>query len=343
MAGFLTYADVLSTAWRAATQPRAVDAPTVISLFAGCGGSSLGYAIAGYRELFAVEWGKQPSDTFKRNFPGVPVDVCDVRAVSAQRCLDVAQIRVGELDVLDGSPPCQGFSTSGKRRINDPRNTLFREYARLLGELQPKAFIMENVAGLLSMREVFADLLRALRAANYRVSARLLNAMYFNVPQSRPRVIFIGVRNDLAPEPTHPVAARYPLTVRQALTNLPLPDTSPPAAVSQHTRDLMRACTPGISLCASHKLKSYYSWIKADWNRPCKTLHKTVCFGGFLVWHPEEERGLTGREIARIGSWPDEFNFQGSFADWVADIGNSVPPLFMAALAAHVRTTVLAK
>ena len=97
----------------------------MISLFAGCGGSSLGYSMAGYRELLAVEWDDHAVETFKLNFPDVPVWHGDIAELSVEECLRLAGLRPGQLDVLDGSPPCQGFSTAGKRKIDDGRNQLF--------------------------------------------------------------------------------------------------------------------------------------------------------------------------------------------------------------------------
>ena len=108
-------------------------------------------------------------------------------------------LKPGELDVLDGSPPCQGFSTAGKRRMDDGRNQLFREYVRLLRGLRPKVLVMENVSGMVKgkMKLIFAEIMRELKASGYKVSARLMNAMHFGVPQSRERMIFIGIREDL--------------------------------------------------------------------------------------------------------------------------------------------------
>jgi DNA (cytosine-5)-methyltransferase 1 len=116
-----------------------------------------------------------------------------------EECLRIAGLQPGELDVLDGSPPCQGFSTAGKRKMEDDRNQLFREYVRLLRGLQPKVLVMENVSGMVKgkMKLIFAEIMRELKACGYQVSARLMNAMYFGVPQSRERMIFIGVREDL--------------------------------------------------------------------------------------------------------------------------------------------------
>ena len=189
----------LEACWREHLQPRAEDAPTVISLFAGCGGSSLGYSMAGYRELLAVEWDDHAVATFKLNFPEVPVYHGNIAKLSVEECLRLAGIGPGELDVLDGSPPCQGFSTAGKRRMDDGRNTLFREYVRLLRGLRPKILIMENVSGMVKgkMKLIFAEILKELKESGYHVSARLMNAMYYGVPQSRQRMIFVGVREDI--------------------------------------------------------------------------------------------------------------------------------------------------
>ena len=156
--------------------------------------------MAGYRELLAVEWDDNAVETFHLNFPDVPVYHGDIAKLSVEECMRLAGLTgPGELDVLDGSPPCQGFSTAGKRDFGDDRNQLFREYVRLLRGLRPKVFVMENVSGMVKgiMKLIFADIMRELKASGYIVSARLLNAMYFNVPQSRERMIFIGVRDDL--------------------------------------------------------------------------------------------------------------------------------------------------
>jgi len=202
----------LEACWQEHLAERKPNAPTVISTFAGCGGSSLGYSMAGFRELLAVERDDNAVETFKMNFPGVPVYHGDIAKISVDRVLEMTGLKPGELDVFDGSPPCQGFSTAGKRIIDDPRNQLFREYVRLLRGLRPRVFVMENVSGMVKgiMKIVFVEILKELKASGYKVSARLLNAMYFGVPQSRQRMIFVGVRDDLGVEPSHPVAETPP-------------------------------------------------------------------------------------------------------------------------------------
>ncbi len=109
------YPALLDEAWAQHLAPRAPNAPTVISTFAGCGGSSLGYSMAGFRELLAVEWEQNAADTFRLNFPHVPLYHGDIAKLSVEECLRLAGIKPGELDVFDDSPPCQGFSTVGKR------------------------------------------------------------------------------------------------------------------------------------------------------------------------------------------------------------------------------------
>lgn len=167
---------------------------SVISTFSGCGGSSLGYQMAGCKILLAIEWDQNSVDTYRLNFPDTPIYHGDIADLSVDECCRLAGIVPGQLDILDGSPPCQGFSTAGNRDFGDSRNQLFREYCRLLAGLQPRVFVMENVSGMVKgkMKLIFADCLRELKACGYRVKARLINAMFYNVPQSRQRLIFIG-------------------------------------------------------------------------------------------------------------------------------------------------------
>ena len=168
---------------------------TVISTFSGCGGSSLGYQLAGGKVRLAVEFNDNAVATYRLNFPNTPIYHGDIGKLTVEECCELAGIEPGELDILDGSPPCQGFSTAGKRDFGDDRNQLFCEYVRLLRGLQPRAFVMENVSGMVKgkMKRIFAECLRELKVSGYKVRARVLNAMYYNVPQSRQRLIFVGV------------------------------------------------------------------------------------------------------------------------------------------------------
>lgn len=343
------YLTILDEAWKQHLAPRADNAPTVISTFAGCGGSSLGYSMAGFRELLAVEWDDNAVQTFKMNFPDVPVYHGDIAKLSVEQVLEMTGLQPGELDVFDGSPPCQGFSTAGQRIIDDPRNQLFREYVRLLQGLKPKVFVMENVSGMVKgkMKLIFAEILRELKASGYKVSARLLNAMYFNVPQSRERMIFIGVREDLGIEPSHPKAESIPFVVKDALL---LPGDG--LMLPEKYHKVWSATKPGESFGDGNERltgkQTSFAAKKIDPLNPSNTITKQIMLGlsGLHRW--DEPRLLSSRELKMIGSFPIAYSFIGQNSDKLKDyclvamrIGNSVPPLFMRAIAGHIRTHIL--
>ena len=349
-----SYLAALDDAWSAHLAPRTEDAPTVVSLFAGGGGSALGWRMAGFRDALAVEWDGRAAATFRRNFPGTPVYEGDVAALSAAECLRLACVRPGELDVLDGSPPCQGFSTAGRRRLADPRNGLWAEYARLLAGLQPRAFVLENVAGMVQgrMRLVFADCLRALKGCGYRASARVLNAAYFGVPQDRRRLLVVGVRDDLGVAPSHPKAETWPVPLRVALGAARLlrdgtgraggfeaADWAVPPLDDAYGRLWARVPVGGTA--ADVVGKGFSSGVKLRPDRPAPTLPKTQTGRGFAtIVHPFEPRALSMAEAALASSFPPGFRFVGSYAERWARVGNGVP-LLLRAVARHVRATVL--
>lgn len=183
-----------------------MSARTVVSLFAGAGGSSMGYILAGYKPRLAVEWDKHAAACYALNFPRTPLYVGDVGALTDAEALRLAELAPGELDVLDGSPPCQGFSTAGARKLTDDRNMLFLEYVRLLRAFKPRAFVMENVPGIAlgKMKLVFLEVMKTLREAGYNVRCAVLDASAYGVPQVRKRAIFIGFREDLGITPQFP-------------------------------------------------------------------------------------------------------------------------------------------
>lgn len=333
------YLTILEQAWQDHLAEREPGAPTVVSTFAGAGGSSLGYSMAGFKELLAVEWDKNACETFHLNFPDVTLYAGDIATLPVQECLDMAGLQPGNLDVLDGSPPCQGFSTAGKRNINDDRNQLFREYVRLLQGLQPKVFVMENVSGMVKgkMKLIFAEILRELKASGYKVSARLLNAMYFNVPQSRERMIFIGVRDDLGIEPSHPKAEERPFTVSQAVYQVINKTYNRPLATV--ATEIWNHVKPGQN--GTHYRANYYmNSVKIDPNKSSPTIPKVVSgTGGHMHWN--EARSLTIEELKRLASFPDDYKMVGKYEQQYERIGNSVPPLFMRSIARHIKQEIL--
>lgn len=318
-----------------------IEQPTVISTFAGCGGSSLGYKMAGFKELLAVEWDDNAVETFKLNFPEVPVYHGDIAKLSGAECMKLAGgIKPGELDVLDGSPPCQGFSMAGKRKWNDPRNSLFAEYARLLAELQPKVFVMENVTGLVKghMKQAYLKIMATLRGCGYTAKGEVMNAMYYGVPQARQRVIIIGVRNDLGIEPTHPKPQTEPIAIMDGIAGADTTGTPPFNDKYAMLYDRVPAGGNAQSVIG----KGFNNCVKPHPRKPSPTLPKTQTGRGFAtVAHPTEKRALSIGEAKRIGSFPDDFMLTGNYSTQFMRIGNSVPPLLMKAIAEHIRKAIL--
>jgi DNA (cytosine-5)-methyltransferase 1 len=204
---------------------------TVVSTFSGCGGSTLGYRMAGYRVLWANEFVPVAQESYRANMRrGTILDGRDVKQVTAASILQATGLKAGELDLFDGSPPCQAFSTAGTRDkgwgkdkryahgAEQKNEELFSEFVRLRDGLRPRAFVAENVSGLVKgkAKGFFLEILRELKRG-YRVEARLLDAQWLGVPQQRVRVIFVGVRDDLGLEPAFPSPLPYRYSVRDAL------------------------------------------------------------------------------------------------------------------------------
>lgn len=337
------YRTLLEESWRGHLKEKASGAPTVISTFAGAGGSSLGYSMAGFRELLAVEWDDNAVETFRMNFPEIPIYHGDISKISVDEIISITGLKPGELDVFDGSPPCQGFSMAGKRELSDSRNQLFREYVRILRGVKPKAFVMENVYGMVKgkMKLIFVEALKELKESGYEVSVRLLNSMYFGVPQSRERLIFIGVRDELGIKPSHPKAQTRPITFREACWDLRgngaddrmLGEMLKKVAILQP--DTWKTEKKNY-LRIKGNLASIISTQWIGWDRVCGTLPKSEIASSGLV-HPDRERYISLAEAKRICSFPDQFKFIGR-SSGIERMGNAVPPLLMKAIALHIKT-----
>ena len=216
---------------------------TAIDLFSGVGGLTLGLRNAGFDVRLAVDIDSACGATHRRNLPSVPFLRADIQRVSAHDVQLAAALQAGELDLLAGGPPCQGFSIIGQRELLDPRNSLIRHFTRLAEKLQPKVLLLENVPGLATLARgaVLREIGNAFDAAGYNVDIGELLAAQYGVPQMRWRMFFIGWRRDLAsnggfPPPTHgrwgigdlvpnrtvtPEAAAGFLTIRDAIGDLP--------------------------------------------------------------------------------------------------------------------------
>ncbi|NYZ79436.1 DNA (cytosine-5-)-methyltransferase [Candidatus Micrarchaeota archaeon] len=189
----------------------------VVSLFSGCGGTDLGIEQGGYDIVWANDIDAWACASYKENMKLTPV------------CADIRKVpHFPKADLLVGCYPCQGFSLYGLRRKDDPRNFLYKEYARALGQTQPRYFLAENVKGLLSGygRDIFKDMVANFKRKGYAVDWRLINAKDYGIPQDRERVFIVGVRKDLAkkydfPEKTHGPGLKSYVTLRKAIGDLP--------------------------------------------------------------------------------------------------------------------------
>jgi len=270
--------------------------------------------MAGFDVILAVDFDRIACEAYHHNFPDTLIWQKDIAMISADDIFTALNISKYELDVLDGSPPCQGFSTAGKRQLDDPRNHLFIEYCHLLRDLAPKVFIMENVPGLIrgKMRLIFREIMLALKDCGYQVKCRLLDAKWFGVPQERKRLIWIGTRQDLQIIPIFPKATvQHPISIRQAL-------------------DLQGA--GGIK---NQQFRNRFRSL----DKPAPTLER-ACPPIILMKDSIKPRKLIVDEAKRLQSFPDNF--------WLPDnnkgyalIGNSVPPLMMKAIAETVRDSIL--
>jgi len=340
----IDYPGFLQKCWQAALEPRTRGATRVMSLFAGGGGSVTGYAMAGCRDVAAVEWSSAACDTLRENWPGLRVyegDICEMDPVSI---MDELGLEPGELDILDGSPPCQGFSTAGRREMSDSRNQLFREYVRFLAAFQPKAFVMENVSGLIKgkMRLIFRAIHEELSAVGYRVTASLLDASAYGVPQRRKRTLFLGLKSGVPTMPS-PIIRR-PVVVGSALVGASTAGVRVGMLTDRYGQLWSKIPMPigrRLSTSAAVVLNGvgFQCCLKPNPAMPSPTLSAQQGqsgYGTFVHW--AEARPLSIGEAKRLQSFPDNYKLTGTYQEQWRRIGNSVPPLMMRAIALHVKS-----
>lgn len=325
-----------------------------ISLFAGCGGSSLGYRMAGFKMLWASEFVEAAAKVYAANkAPWTIVNDTDIRHVDTDLVMKRLKIKPGDLDLLDGSPPCASFSTAGKRsedwgkekKYSDKvqrTDDLFGEYVRFVDAIRPKVFVAENVSGLIKgvAKGHFIEIMRALKACGYRVEARLLDAQWLGVPQARERLIFVGVREDLglAPAFPQPLSCRY--SVREAVADL----SAPVEPETDITRFAIGA--ESARLNPGQQSDKYFSLVRAPLDGPSPTV--TAAGGGHesgnsiaSVMHPTEKRKFSIAELKRLCSFPDDFALSGTYSQQWERLGRAVPPLMMRAVAETIREAIL--
>ena len=312
-----------------------------IELFAGAGGLALGIEKAGFETIGLVEFDESASKTLKFNRPEWNVVHDDIANISKLDLEDYFSIAKGDLDLLSGGAPCQAFSYAGKRLgLEDTRGTLFYHYALFLEKLQPKMFLFENVKGLTSHDggKTYKTILSVFESEGYTVQSKVLNAWDFGVAQKRERMIMVGIRNDLRDKISfeYPQPHSYKPVLRDILLDCP---QSPGMQYSEHKRKLFELVPPGgyWKDIPEDIAKEY---MKSTWNmgggrtgilrrlsldEPSHTILTSPTQKQTERCHPLEARPFTIRESARIQSFPDNWEFQGSIGNQYKQIGNAVP------------------
>lgn len=266
-----------------------------VSLFSGCGGSSLGYYLAGFKDLLAIDFNEICCYNYSLNFTNTPIWCKDITCLNGGDLLQFLDKNEGELDFLDASPPCQGFSMAGKREVSDKRNELIFDTVKKIEQIYPKVFLIENVEGLIKggMVGLFNEVFSSLQKLGYNVRWKSLNSIYYGVPQSRQRVLIIGYRNDLGIIPRFPEPDKKITLIGEVIDNLDF-----------HSRGQF-----------DKRLKNK--------NSLAYTLTKTPSM--FFVKNGVKVKP-TIDELKILQGFPEWFKFEGSYSDIWGLIGNSVPP-----------------
>jgi len=329
---------------------------------------SLGLKNAGFSVDYAADIEPSAVATYQKNFERGAIEA-DASKLTAQQLLDIVGVEPGELDLMSGGPPCQGFSKQrrGAHLLEDERNFLIRDYVKLVADVRPKAFILENVAVFGQKRgRVYLEELSAALHDEYYFHPHFYNSANFGIAQTRERFVLVGIRRDLkgrfdAPKPTVQVWR----TVKEAIENLP----PPPADCSEHP-DYPNHMTTRISemnrlrfsfvpqgggwkdIPWEHRLNCHKvtdpkagGWPdvygRLCWDKQCPTI--TGGFDSFTrgrYGHPEQNRALTPREAARLQGFPDCFVFVGNRHQVRHQIGNAVPPPLAQAIGESIRAAL---
>ncbi len=289
----------------------------VVSLFSGAGGLDLGFIKAGHTIVWANDLFHDAVATYKRNL-GNHIIEKDIK--------DIDSDEIPDCDIVIGGFPCQGFSVANtKRHTSDERNALYKELLRVIRDKRPKFFLAENVKGILSLNKgkSFKMIMTDFTSSGYKVQYQVLNAADYGVPQSRERVIIIGVRNDINfsyeyPKPTNSKngADGLPLwiSVGKALEGIPDPDR--PNKLFNHTYSKYKLHINGY---IGHRL------LNPDKPAPTVTARGDNKGGVVIHPHPNGKRRMTCRELASIQSFPLNYIFEGPNSSIYRQIGNAVP------------------
>ena len=325
--------------------------PIYIDLFSGSGGFSLGFDNAGFKHLFSVEYDHEICETYRYNFPKHNLIECDITKLSDETIKDLVKGKT--VDVVIGGPPCQGFSMAGnigRKFVDDPRNQLFKEFVRVVKDVRPRCFVMENVARLYTRLngQTRDEIISCFKALGYVVEARIVCAADYNVPQKRNRVLFIGkLSDDKKTTIVFPKKSKLPApSIKDAIDKFPPLESGQTSDIPNHeamvhTPQMLekmsfvkdgggRADIPESIRPTKGDIRKY---IRYDSSKPA------ICITGDMrkVFHYSQNRALTVRELAAIQTYPDNFIFLGNKIKQQQMVGNSVPPVLAEAIAKAVK------
>ena len=316
---------------------------TSADLFCGAGGMAKGFQLAGFNQVCGMDWFKEAGMTYRHNFDH-PLIEGDIRCQNIKdEFIETVrkQLKDKPLTVLSGGFPCQGFSMSGSRIVEDERNSLYKDMLEIIEELQPEFIVAENVKGLRSMLKgkVEDKIKNDIKKLGYDVNVTVLNSADYYVPQKRERIIFIA--NRIGKKNHHPsplLESGSYITTKEAIKDLiKLKDKKEFNHVrTKHSDDMKErlALVPeGKSLYDNYS----DSWKKCPWNEASCTIKEN--HGGVNI-HPIEPRVITVREMARLQSFPDNFIFKGAKGKQMVQIGNAVPPLLAKAIGLAIKKTM---
>lgn len=343
---------------------------TCFSTFAGGGGSSTGYRLAGGKILGINEFIPEAQRAYRVNYPSTPIFGQDIRQLSGSLILEGIGLKPGELDLFDGSPPCSSFSMAGirekgwgktKKYSDSEQRTddLFFEFARILEEIQPKTFVAENVKGIVLggaanllgngqaslFEEEESTIYYSLVKAGYKVKYKVLNAADYGVPQARERTIFIGVRNDIPGSPIFPKALGGFVSASSAIEDIKLTENEK-FELSKTGRglkfeELWKETKPGFAFSkASKKLYNKNGWFSQTKLHPDQP-SCTITTHTEVISHWSECRLFSIKEVKRFCSFPDDYYVGDDYGKQFERLGRAVPPLMMKAIAESVYNTIL--
>lgn len=313
----------------------------VLELFAGAGGLALGLENAGFNTVGLNEINKYACKTLKKNRPHWNVIEEDIIEFSKNGVRKYIGNNT-EIDILSGGYPCQSFSYAGKKLgLEDTRGTMFYYYAEILKELKPKMFLAENVKGLLTHDQgrTLKTMLGVFEEIGYSVSYEVLNAKNYNVAQKRERIVIIGIKKEYENQGINVVFPKSNdklLTLKDVLKNVPI---SEGAKYPDKKKKILELVPAGgywrdlpEEIAKDYMGKSYFSGggrtgmaRRISWEEQCLTLTCSPAQKQTERCHPEETRPFTVREYARIQSFPDNWEFEGSMNEKYKQIGNAVP------------------